>query len=113
MRRPRFGLLLILIFASRAFSEPAQVIIIRHGEKPDPEGAELSLKGRERAAALVPYFLGDSDVLEFGPPVAIYAQAQNEKKKESSVRSIQTVTPLAEALHLEVNHSIKRDDYQD
>jgi len=111
MRRPRFGLLLILIFASRAFSEPAQVIIIRHGEKPDPEGTELSLKGRERAAALVPYFVSEPDVLEFGTPIAIYAQAQ--KHEDSSKRSIQTVTPLADALHLKINHSFERDDFKD
>lgn len=34
---------------------PAQIIIIRHAEKP-PEGNQLSIKGMERAAALIPFF---------------------------------------------------------
>jgi hypothetical protein len=75
MRRTQLGLLIVLFFASSLLAEPAQVIIIRHAEKPE-DGNELSLEGRERAAALAPYFLANLDLLEFGPPVAIYAQAQ-------------------------------------
>ncbi len=111
MRILQVVLLLVVTFASRAFAEPAQVIIIRHGEKPHPEGHDLSLKGRERAAALAPYFMKDPDVLDFGPPVALYAQT---RPNESSLgRPIETVTPLAEALHLKINDSFKRDDFKD
>ena len=34
-----------------AAAQPAQVLVIRHGEKPE-SGEHLSLKGQERAAAL-------------------------------------------------------------
>ena len=71
-------LLISVVWVSRLSAEPAQVIIIRHAEKPD-EGNELSLAGRERAAALAPYFLGETALLRFGPPVAIYVQRRRKK----------------------------------
>ena len=83
------GLMLALVIACQAMAQPAQVIIIRHAEKPT-SGNELSLRGEERAAALVPFFLGADELLEFKTPVAIYAQAQ--KKETSSIRSIETVS---------------------
>ena len=109
MRQTRLGVLLLIVFPSQLLAMPAEIIIIRHAEKP-VQGNQLSLQGRERAAALAQYFLGDLDVLEFGPPVAIYAQSQ--KHGSSSVRAIQTVKPLADALHLRINDSFNRDDYR-
>ena len=92
----------------QAAAEPAQVIIIRHAEKPD-EGDDLSLAGRERAAALVPYFLGNLDVLEYKAPVAIYAQGP--KTDGSSRRPVQTVKPLANALNLPVIDKYTREEF--
>jgi hypothetical protein len=92
-----------------ATAQPAQVIIIRHAEKP-PTGNGLSLQGKERAAALAPYFLGTDALLKHGAPVAIYAQAK--KHETSSVRPIETVRPLADALHLTINDKFARDDFK-
>ena len=70
----RFALAVVVacLFAAGAFAGPAQVIIIRHAEKP-PVGDDLTPKGRQRAAALVPYFLETPEVLEYKLPAAIYA----------------------------------------
>jgi hypothetical protein len=106
-------LLIWLGWVCPVLAGPAQVIIIRHAEKPadeaDPDGNKLSLKGRERAAALVPYFLGTPDVLEYKTPVAIYAQGL--KKQSSSHRPVDTVKGLAAALKLEVIDKYLHDDY--
>jgi hypothetical protein len=106
-----FGLTTALCAAavSAAFAQPAEIIIIRHAEKP-PEGSHLSLAGRERAAALVPYFLETPELLEFKTPVAIYAQAP--KNGTSSVRAIETIKPLADTLKLPINEPYVRDDYR-
>lgn len=88
---------------------PAQVILIRHAEKPE-EGHDLSLKGRERAAALVPYFQETPEVLEFMKPVAIYAQKSTDG--HPSRRPVQTVQPLAAALKLPVRQ-FGHSDFQD
>ena len=101
--------MLALVMACQAMAQPAQVIIIRHAEKSD-EGDELSLRGRERAAALVPYFLGTEDFLQFKTPVAIYAQAP--KKATSLIRSLESVQPLAADLHLTVIQTFTRDEYK-
>jgi hypothetical protein len=99
----------VLAVASQALAQPSQVILIRHAEKP-MSGNELSPQGRERAAALVPFFLGTDELLEFNTPAAIYAQSQ--KKETSSIRSIETVKPLAEALQLRINKTSARDEFQ-
>lgn len=107
----RFLLLLLISFSLNLDigAVPAQVIIIRHGEKPS-SGITLNLKGRERANALVPYLLETPEFSQYGSPAAIYAQKQ--KTSTNSIRPIETVLPLSSALHLPINTSFERDDYQ-
>jgi hypothetical protein len=83
------------------WSLPSQVILMRHGEKP-PEGNYLSLKGRERAAALVPCFLGFPALLHYGPPAAIYAMKSSPL--DPSIRSEQTMMFLADELNLPIQN---------
>ncbi|HEV2971404.1 MAG TPA: histidine phosphatase family protein [Pirellulales bacterium] len=109
MRHLILGCAILLAPACEALAQPAEVIIIRHAEKPQA-GNELSLKGQERAAALVPYFRGTPEVLEYKTLVAIYAQAA--KKETSSVRSFETAKPLADALNLTINQRFTRDEFQ-
>jgi hypothetical protein len=95
-----------------SIAQPAQVVIIRHAEKPPddidgPDKDDLSLEGRERAAALVPFFQGNKHLLKFDTPVAIYAQGT---AKQRSRRPIQTVRPLAEALRVPLIDKYARDD---
>jgi broad specificity phosphatase PhoE len=85
--------------AAPAGPGPAQVIIIRHAEKP-AKGHDLSPKGRQRAAALVPYFLETPEVTEHKTPVAIYAQKSTEANR--SRRPVETVKDLAKALKFDV-----------
>lgn len=88
---------------------PAQVMIIRHAEKPSG-GDSLSIKGKERAAALAPYFTETAEFLTYGPPVDIYAMASS--KEDSSQRPIETVQPLADALKLTIKNSYVINDYK-
>lgn len=101
-------ILLALLFcaiAAPAFAAPAQVILIRHAEK-QLEGNQLSEKGYKRAEALAGFFQAEPAVTGYGTPVAIYASAP--KNEDSSIRSIQTVTPLARALGITVNANFTR-----
>jgi hypothetical protein len=108
----RFVLIILATFSVTmpAFGKPARIIIIRHAEKPD-EGNELSLKGRERAAALVPYFLETPDFFKGMPLVAIYAQGP--KKEGSSIRAVQTVKGVAEATKVTIIDKFTRDEFPD
>lgn len=73
-----------------ALALPAQVVILRHAEKPE-EGDHLSPKGYARAQALVGFWRTHPVVAQFGDPVAFYASYSPNK----SVRSIETLSPSA------------------
>ncbi len=88
---------------------PAQVIIIRHAEKP-AEGNDLSPRGEERAQALVGFFERNPAVTQFGPPAAIYAMTP--KADGHDVRPLETVEPLAQSLGLQVNTSVGKEDVE-
>lgn len=94
-----------LLGVGTAFAAPAQVILIRHAEKPEA-GPELNERGLKRAQALVKFFKTEPAVGRYGAPVVIYAAAP--KNDDSSIRSIQTVTPLARALGLRIDDSFTR-----
>ena len=100
-----FGAAAALACAAPAFAAPAQVIIIRHAEK-NEYGTELSASGFKRADALVKFFQTVPAVTRYGAPAAIYAAAP--KNEDSSIRSIQTVTPLARALRIDINAGFTR-----
>jgi broad specificity phosphatase PhoE len=91
----------------------AEVLIIRHAEKPagvgEDEGSDLSPRGFERANALVGLFTKDSRVLSFGTPVAIYAGSP--KKADGSIRPLQTIQPTATALGLAPITKFESKDY--
>lgn len=88
---------------------PAQVLVIRHGEKPgdpsndnDADGPDLSTRGYERAGALAPYIPAT-----FGAPDFLFA---TQASKHSN-RPVETITPLAQWLKLDINSKHPDDDY--
>lgn len=96
------------ILSSSLFATPAQVILLRHGEKPS-SGDSLSPTGFERAAMLASYFTG-SLPFSMSPPVALYAQRSSTN--HTSTRPVQTIAPLANAWQLPLYSSYSEDDYK-
>jgi hypothetical protein len=96
-----------LAFNARLEATPAQVIIIRHAEKPST-GNELNAQGWRRANALVGFFEKNPAVTRYGTPVAIYAMDPGDE--DGSERPIQTVTPLAKDLGLAIQHPFPKND---
>ena len=90
-------LLLSCIISTMACAIPAQVIVIRHAEKPDEESSHLSEKGQQRAAALAIAFQSQNELTKFGTPVALLA-ARN-RHEDSSQRASETLAPSSQALH--------------
>ena len=103
--------LAVALSSHLAFAVPAQVLIIRHGEKINDINPHLSARGKERAKKLVDLFLKNPKFNRFGPPVAIYAAAP--KTDDSSTRPQDTVLPLAKALKLNVNLEYNKKQYDD
>ncbi len=84
---------------------PRQILIIRHAEKPgDNTDIHLNARGRARAEALVQLF-----PVQFDTPEFIFAA----KASPHSNRPVETITPLAAALHLKINDSFANEAYQD
>ncbi|MBC7538524.1 MAG: histidine phosphatase family protein [Bacteriovorax sp.] len=104
---PLFTIFLGQSFYSLAYSAPAQVVIIRHGEKP-AVGNELNTQGWQRANALPQFFENNKIVAEFGKPIALYAGAPN--KPGGAIRSIQTITPYADQLGLIIHKEITKNE---
>jgi len=91
-----------------------QIMIIRHAEKPRPGGDDiavdghgvadpggLSVRGWQRAGALVPYFASRTSSSRqpgITPPTDIFAAASHGRTRRPAL----TVAPLAAALHIEV-----------
>ncbi|MDE2489842.1 MAG: histidine phosphatase family protein [Elusimicrobia bacterium] len=86
---------------------PAQIVIIRHAEKP-AQGSDLSPRGYQRAQALVGLFKTDPDLTRYGAPAAIYAQKPTQDGTQ--IRPLETVQPLAESLGLTVNTDFRKPD---
>jgi len=98
--RPTIVMLLVLVAfcAGVAWATPAQIVLIRHGEKTHGS-PHLSRAGWERARRL-PRLLNRTALMRFGEPVALYAAAP--KHRGSSVRSMETLEYLATELHLPI-----------
>ena len=93
--------LVIFLPAVAAWAAPAHILIIRHGEKPPEKTAvHLSLEGRERAMALVPFFTETPELLRYGLPVALFAT--KIAPDDRSHRTQETIRPLAASLNLPV-----------
>ncbi len=101
------GLMLAACGAAPPANTPAQIIFLRHGEKPET-GPELSERGMARAKALVPLFTQDSRMLEHGPAVAIFVMKPS--KSGGSVRALETMAPTAQALKLKLDRHFTRDE---
>ena len=99
-------LLGFLFVANTALAMPAQILLIRHGEKPI-QGNELSSQGWERARALPTLFQNRPEFQQFGTPAALYAMAP--AKPGGSVRAIQTLKFVSEKLSIIINSGFTRD----
>lgn len=90
------------------------IVLIRHGEKPQPARGQLSCKGLNRALAL------PTVLARFGRPDAIYAPSPAARIKDgdnsadapsySYLRPLTTIEPYAIQLGMPVNAQIAYDD---
>ena len=98
-----------------------KVMLIRHAEKPSettqgvneagrPDADQLSVRGWQRAGALVRFFapIGQSHRIGIATPTAIFACKPHNTTR--SLRPFHTVLPLATALGITVHHEFARSD---
>jgi len=86
---------------------PATVLLIRHAEKLDNGEIDLSPIGFERAR-LLPKIFAPGARPDLPTPQFLFAT----RISPHSDRPVQTLTPLAEALHLPIDNSFDNDQYR-
>ncbi len=86
---------------------PATILIIRHAEKLTDGQLDLSPTGFKRASLLPNLFVPAGARSDLPTPQVIFATHQSKH----SNRPVETVTPLAAALHLTIDDSIMNEDY--
>jgi hypothetical protein len=99
-----------IFLSSIVFAFPAQVILVRHGEKP-ADGNELSEQGCYRSFLISNFFWTHPIASAFGQPEAYFAMAPNSS--DGSIRAVQTLLPTAVAQGKVVNDPFVRDQTQE
>ncbi len=86
---------------------PAQILLMRHAEKPS-FGNELSSQGWSRAKVLPTLFENRDEFLRFGKPSALFAMSP--RRKEGSVRAIQTLKFVSEQFKIPISSRYTRNE---
>src|SRR5947207_1437256 len=82
-------------------ARPAEIILLRHAEKPpDESNVHLSATGKERAHALVQLFTNTPALTTNGLSVALFAA--RPLSRGHSKRPVETLEPLAKYLKLHI-----------
>lgn len=102
----KYHIFFLLLLSETLFAMPAQILLMRHGEKP-VVGNELSEQGWLRAKALPQLFLDRAEFQRYGLPVALYAMSPN--KEGGSLRAIQTLKYVSKQLNLPMETDFTRD----
>jgi hypothetical protein len=87
---------------------PATILLIRHAEKMTDGNEDLSSAGFDRAGLLPKAFSPAAGRPGLPTPQVLFAA----RISSHSNRSVQTITPLAQALHLPIDDRFSDHDYQ-
>jgi hypothetical protein len=95
--------------AQQNVTRPAQILLIRHAEKPtDTNDIHLTAQGKKRADALPELFKkSDKRPEPFPKPDFLFAA----KQSKHSNRSFETLTPLAKELGLKLNIDFADEEF--
>lgn len=111
MKKSLFSFFICLLAVGKigiADALPAQVIIIRHGEK-DTTNGQLLPRGQSRAGALAAYLTEldptstNPPLFDYGPPTVLFAARPALHSDDNTIRCIQTLIPTALKLKLPIH----------
>ena len=109
MKKLGFCVLLLAVTISLS-ARPAEIILLRHAEKPpDARNANLSARGEQRAKAIPSLLTNSFVLLSNGLPFSIFAARTTPHGH--SRRAEETIAPTARELHLPVRTPFAAADY--
>ncbi len=102
--------MLVLAGSVPASGTPAEVILLRHAEKPSGHhDRDLSARGQQRARALVSFLTSNPVILSNGLPVALFAPLVSPRGHGR--RPLETLTPLANRLGVSVQTPVRAAEH--
>src|SRR5258708_17265722 len=105
-------IVLVLFQSVLLMAGPAEIIVIRHGEKPgDRSSKHLSPVGEKRAKELIPFFKSNADLMKHGFPAALFATRPMENGRGQ--RPGETLQPLAKDAGLVIQTPYESDRPED
>ena len=103
-------LVTLLMPATDVVARPAEIILLRHAEKPaDDHNPGLSPRGLERARSLPSLLTNSPAFSSHGRPAAVFAPRSTPHGHGR--RAEETITPLARELHLRVRTPFAAADH--
>ena len=90
-------------FLGSAAGGPHEVLILRHAEEPKGADPNLNAAGKARAKGLAQWIPAT-----YGKPDVLFANHATDKSR----RAVDTLEPLAAALHLKIQDQFKNEDFQ-
>ena len=103
--------IILFLSALSAWGQPAQIILLRHGEEPDDKAAvHLSARGEKRARALALLLAKPPLTLISNAPIAALF-ATRVTRDGRSYRTGETLAPLAREIGLPVQSPFLAKDY--
>ena len=109
--KPLINLVLFMLTVASLAAQPAKIIVFRHAEEPADDSKEsLSLRGQERAMALVPMLIRTPELL--GPNITLALFATKSSRHATNNHTRETLEPLASQLGIKINAPYANSDYQ-
>jgi phosphohistidine phosphatase SixA len=94
-----------------AAARPAEIILLRHAEKPDDDfNTHLSERGKQRALALADFLTKNPALTNHGAPVMLFATRITSVTH--SRRPLETLEPLAQRLNLGIQTIFPAAEYK-
>jgi hypothetical protein len=102
-----------------------KIMLVRHAEKPEKDSApygvtpqgerdkeSLQVRGWQRAGALITLFAPPNGKFNASLARPKFLYASKPLRRKGSKRPIETITPLAERLDIEINSDFQRSDFE-
>ena len=109
--KPLLNFFLFILMTVPLLGQPAKIIVFRHAEEAENGSKEsLSLRGQERAMALVPMLTGTPELIARNTPLLLFATKIS--KDTTNNHTHETLEPLAAQLRLKINAPHANSDYE-
>jgi hypothetical protein len=109
--KPLINFFLFMLTVASLSAQPARIVVFRHAEEAaDGSKESLSLRGQERAMALVPMLTQTRELIAGNTPLLLYATKIS--KHATNNHTHETLEPLAAQLELKIRAPYANSDYQ-